>query len=712
MFFSSIYSIFSFNQYENSINNFNNEDIYWIKVLSFEKETQYMYKYIVKIRDKNIYLYASEKYSYGDKIKCKIQFEQPTSNTNLGGFNYKLFIYSNGISAIGYVSEVLDVEYETTGLMYNINQIKYNISQIINEKFENKTANIVRTMLLNDDSTIDVETKNIFYDIGIAHILVPSSTHLMYILMFVAYFGCILNIKSRMQSAITIMLISIYLVITNFAVSIARVFLMYIVGILFTFFCKDDVTHIQKMSIVLLLLLIDNPLILYNVGMLLSFVSVLAIQLLNNKVKYRLEYGLNRDNKNKVVKRVIEMISITISVQLLITPILMNCFNTIYVTSILANIFVVPLSGLLIILSIIFALIYNIPFVSEMFIFAINTITQLIVHISQFFNILPLSKILVSPLNFFEMLVYYFSIYSIFFSKKYYVLLKNMLKKIKRKAILLIVLVVILGVIYVGNYIKLSIQFIDVGQGDCTLIQTNGKNILIDGGGSTSKEFDVGQRVVLPYLLYKRVKKIDYMFVSHFDNDHFAGLKAVVNNIDVRNLVIAKQEDISKDFLEFMMLIQEKGINVLTVEKGERIGITEDIYIDILFPDNVYIPNNINNNSIVMKFIYYNVELLFTGDIEKEVEKYLIDNNINVKADILKVGHHGSKTSSTMQFLERINPIIGIIGVGKKNSFGHPSQEVISRLHGLNCKVYRTDINGEIVIEKYKNRLFNIRTMF
>ena len=197
--------------------------------------------------------------------------------------------------------------------------------------------------------------------------------------------------------------------------------------------------------------------------------------------------------------------------------------------------------------------------------------------------------------------------------------------------------------------------------------------------------------------------------ISHFDSDHIGGLFYILENLKVENIIISKQGKISENFEKFIKIIKNKKTNLKIVKKGDLIKIDDLSYFEILFPENNLINENIlNNNSIVAKFISNNITVLFTGDIEKIAEERISEiykKNFKLESTILKVAHHGSKTSSLYEFLDLVNPKIAIIGVGKDNNFGHPSKEVLQRLIKYTNKIYRTDLCGEIIIECEKNKI-------
>lgn len=185
----------------------------------------------------------------------------------------------------------------------------------------------------------------------------------------------------------------------------------------------------------------------------------------------------------------------------------------------------------------------------------------------------------------------------------------------------------------------------------------------------------------------------------------FGGLLYIMQEIKVNNIIIGKQYKSSENYEEFIKIVKEKKINVKIVEGGEKVSIEDNLYFDIIWPfsDNMISDNSINNNSLVCKVNYKNYSMLFTGDIEAIAEKAILkkySKNLNIlKSDILKVAHHGSKTSSITEFIEKIKPKYAIIGVGEDNKFGHPSDSTIQNLEKANIRIYRTDKMGEIEIK-------------
>ncbi len=177
-----------------------------------------------------------------------------------------------------------------------------------------------------------------------------------------------------------------------------------------------------------------------------------------------------------------------------------------------------------------------------------------------------------------------------------------------------------------------------------------------------------------------------------------------MNELKIENIIIGKQFENCDNYEKFIKIVLEKNIKLTIVEAGERINIEKNLYIDVLWPcsKNKISENVLNNNSLVCKLVYLSFSCIFTGDIEEIAEKAILEKYKNstqiLKTDILKIAHHGSKTSSTEEFLETVKPKIALIGVGPNNNFGHPNKNVIERIKNNKIEIFRTDENGEICI--------------
>ena len=314
----------------------------------------------------------------------------------------------------------------------------------------------------------------------------------------------------------------------------------------------------------------------------------------------------------------------------------------------------------------------------------------MLILVSKVTEKIPGSSILVKTPNILFAIVYYILIlfFNYFFVIKQnptrifhkkiikIITIKNIKNAFKVIAVVFLIMLLLTRIVRIINP-TLKIYFIDVGQGDSTLIVTpKNKKILIDGGeGKTN--------VLFQYLLDRRINKIDYIIISHFDSDHCNGLIEIIEKMRVENIVMSKQSKESGEYKKILEIIKQKNIKVSSVKAEDKIIIEKNLYTKILNPAEKFEFQDLNNNAIVAKLVYKNFSMLFTGDIEKAEENLAKKYKNELKSTILKVAHHGSKTSTSEEFLKYVEPQIALIGVGENNKFGHPNQITIEKLKNI-----------------------------
>lgn len=402
---------------------------------------------------------------------------------------------------------------------------------------------------------------------------------------------------------------------------------------------------------------------------------------MKNKIKSK---KLGCEKRSGIGPKIIELLAVTLSAQIMMLPFMIYHFGKISLTFWIANLLASPLLGVTILLGLItlFLSFIFLP-IASISAFILMYLLKLFLVVARLTSLLPFSKVYVPipPFSIF-ILYYFFLLWCVFTQKR-----AKEKREFLKKSLYIVSIFVVIGKVITYIPKEFIIHFIDVGQGDCCLIQTPyGKNILIDGGGS--KEYDIGKSILLPYLLHRRIIHIDMAIISHFDEDHCQGLFTVMKELKVKNVIIGKQFEACENYEELKKIVKNKKIKVRVVEAGQRIKIEKELYFDVLWPssDNVINENSINNNSLVCKMVYKDFSMLFTGDIEEIAEKVILEKYKGTKvlqSTILKVAHHGSKSSSIEKFLDAVKPKIALIGVGEKNTFGHPSQGVLERLENI-----------------------------
>ena len=658
-------------------------DVKKIDGIKIKKSKKYLLN-IKKSKDINI--------KFGDYIKINAKIELPSKARNYMGFDYKRYLKSKKIIAtildVENV-EILDVNKANTA--ENIfNSVRNNIKKIMYKLLPKDARELAIGMMIGDKEELDANITENFKNSNLTHMLAVSGAHISYVIL-----GLNLMLKktsNRFRKIFIICFLIFFVGVTDFTPSVQRASIMAILLLISTMLYRSQDTY-TSIAFSGLVILIINPYSFFDVGFQLSFGGTIGIVLMYNNLIKRFK------TNGKLKDYIVSSVCVSVCANLIIIPIMAFNFNTVSLTFWISNLLAGPFLGVIIILGFCVYLLSFVIFpVAKIISIPLKYLTYILLIIVKYCSKIPFSSITIRTPYIFEILIYYIVLYLVF----NFVKIKPYFKKLV--VIILIAILIANSCIHVQNHGNMIIYFIDVGQGDSTLIRTaKNKTILIDGGGSENSSFDVGEKTLLPYLLDRKITVLDYVVISHFDTDHCGGILYLMEHIKVKNIIISKQGKESSNYNKFKNIVLDKGIYVIFVKKGDKIKIDNETYMDVLFPSNNLISDNIlNNNSIVTKICYNNFSILFTGDVEEIAENEICSqyNTTNkLKANILKVAHHGSKTSSTAEFIKMVKPQIALIGVGEKNKFGHPNDGVIQRLKNMNTKIYRTDKMGEIVIQ-------------
>ena len=658
-------------------------DVKKIDGIKIKKSKKYLLN-IKKSKDINI--------KFGDYIKINAKIELPSKARNYMGFDYKRYLKSKKIIAtildVENV-EILDVNKANTA--ENIfNSVRNNIKKIMYKLLTKDARELVIGMMIGDKEELDANITENFKNSNLTHMLAVSGAHISYVIL-----GLNLMLKktsNRFRKIFIICFLIFFVGVTDFTPSVQRASIMAILLLISTMLYRSQDTY-TSIAFSGLVILIINPYSFFDVGFQLSFGGTIGIVLMYNNLIKRFK------TNGKLKDYIVSSVCVSVCANLIIIPIMAFNFNTVSLTFWISNLLAGPFLGVIIILGFCVYLLSFVIFpVAKIISIPLKYLIYILLIIVKYCSKIPFSSITIRTPYIFEILIYYIVLYLVF----NYAKIKPYFKKLV--VIILIAILIANSCIHVQNHGKMIIYFIDVGQGDSTLIRTaKNKTILIDGGGSENSSFDVGEKTLLPYLLDRKITVLDYVVISHFDTDHCGGILYLMEHLKVKNIIISKQGKESSNYNKFKNIVLDKGIYVIFVKKGDKIKIDNETYMDVLFPSNNLISDNIlNNNSIVTKICYNNFSILFTGDVEEIAENEICSqyNTTNkLKANILKVAHHGSKTSSTAEFIKMVKPQIALIGVGEKNKFGHPNDGVIQRLKNMNTKIYRTDKMGEIVIQ-------------
>ena len=654
------------------------KDLYKVKIVNSKNSARNGTKLYIRVNKKaNI--------EVGDMLLINGTYLEPDVARNERGFNYKEYLKTLEIYGTVEINHYKVIKKGRINklILYTARLkeiLKSNISKVI-KKAENK--NLLIAMILGDTEDLSEELKTDFLNSNLYHILSVSGGQVSNIIIGITILFRLLKIHKKIMDVLCIVILIEFMFLTGLTPSIIRACIMCIISLISGLIIRRyDIAN--SLGISLLIILINNPFAINSLSVLLSYFGFLGIIVLGSfTIK-----EVNKVIKNNILRYILNIVISSVAAQIFIFPIILYIFGTISLTFIFSNLLIIPLSTVITIIGL-FIMICPL----QIFGF-VEPLIELTINIVGFFSNIGISKIYCIIPNIKEIITYY--VMSLYL---YYMLRRDYIYKIKHffrkyKKIIVIILLLSIGTSYIYKNIQkdLYINFIDVGQGDSTLITTQfNKKILIDGGGSEfGSIFDVGEKTLLPYLLKKKIHKLDYVIISHFDSDHVGGILTILEELNVKQVLIPKQVEYSENYNKFLDIIKKRNIKIKIVEEGNTINIDKNTYLDILWPEEKQITDNVlNNNSLIVRLCYKNFKMLFTGDIEAIAEQRLLqkyENTEKLTADILKVAHHGSKSSSIAEFLEKVNPRIALIGVGKNNKFGHPNAGVLDRLNMLRNK--------------------------
>lgn len=645
-------------------------------------------------------------YEYGDVLKIKGKLEKPLGQKNFGEFDYELYLAREKVFTYLNIWQEKDIqkigEDDSNFLVSFSLSARDKIKEITKQTLPPPYNYLLVGMLLGEKSFIPSHLKEIFAEAGIMHILAVSGLHVGIIAMALLALLSMLKLPKKFKLFTLILILITYASITGFRPSVLRATIMFILLIGGKLINRSRNLNISLFFAAFLILLL-NPLILYDAGFLLSFIVTFFIINLS-PILQRLF--------SKIVVWIKNPLAVSTAAWVGIFPLSAYFFSKVSIISIISNIFIIPLTGIAVILGFITFFI-GLVSISLAGLFAnLNyLVLNLITLIAKSFSSLPFAFIYVAQPSVMLIILYYLTVF--FIIEIFYK--KTLSPKIKKKAILIVLsvtlLIIVVQVFYPADNLK--VNFINVGEGDCILIEAPNKiNILIDGGGTPQSDFDVGNKIVIPYLRRKGINEIDLLILTHPHLDHLEGLLPILKEFKVDMVLDSGLLCDSSEYKEFISLILEKGVSYHKAKAGDNFIFSNNLEIFLLNPlydSDFYEESDFNNASIVVKLFYKNADFLFTGDIEEAAEKKLLVWQNILQSDILKVAHHGSSTSTNLEFLDKVNPNIAVITVGK-NHFGHPSQKIIERLKDKNIQIYRTDEDGTVII-RTNGQEYWIRTL-
>ena len=624
-----------------------NEDFTGIVTTIVKKENSF--KLTIKGKEKLIvYISNIENIELGDKVVVKGIYTLPKKATIPNNFDYQKYLYNNHIFYIMYAKELKIIKKNQN--------ITFKIKKYILDKTSNYTNNGYLNAFIIGDKT-DLEFYETYQNNGISHLFALSGMHISMLSLIIYK---LVN-KFKHKDLIVIMFLLFYITLTNFSASILRTIIFFIILKLNK---KLDLNISTKnaLLITLSIIMIYNPLIVFDIGF--QYSGLVTFGLIVSTKYYKKNYFYNLFITSFIALLFSVPITLYNNYELNLLSILNNLINVPLITFV-----IYPLS----------LLTFLLKFLEPIYNLTINLL-EFINNISSIFSL----NIIVPKVHIIFYLIYYLLIYLYIESnnKKYILIACLYLLSFKLKPF-----------IDRNNYV----YYLDVGQGDSSLIIYNDIVVMNDTGGTSNYNVSSGCIKLLKSLGYSH---IDYLILTHGDFDHMGDSIYLINNYKVKNVVLNND---SFNELETNLIKELKKKKIKYYQNVEKIPISNNI-ITILNTEEY---DNENDNSNVIYIELNNYNFMFMGDAGVDKEKDILERYNISNIDVLKVGHHGSKTSSSKSFINKINPKYSIISVGKNNRYGHPNKEVLNNLD--HSKIYRTDEDGSIMF-KIKNNKLKIET--
>ncbi|MEG2297306.1 MAG: DNA internalization-related competence protein ComEC/Rec2 [Clostridium sp.] len=626
----------------------------------------------------------------GMKVKLKGKIELFSTAGNPGEFDYAMYYRGMGLrcKVNARHMEICDKRYIPVMKWADGSQ-RY-LSGVLDILCSEEDLGVYKAVLLGDKTQLDEDIRELYQKNGIAHLLAVSGLHVSLIGMGI--YRCLRRLGLGYGTAgfLAGVLIGFYGCLTGFGPSVFRAVLMLLCALLAAYLGRTY-DLLSALSLSLFLLILEQPFLLFTGGLQLSFGAVMAI-------------GISKEwMRINAVQA--EGLWIALCIQLFTYPIILYHFFEFPTYGILLNILVIPLMAYVVGSGIAAVLLYSLGGAGTFLKFTALGTMGTGHYILAFYSLLchmasamPYSSLILGRPKLWKIVVYYALLLCGLF-------LNSHKKKtgVKKKKIQFLAVSAAASLFLIVHPVRgLSVDFLDVGQGDGIFFQTSQINILVDGGSSQIK--NLGKFRLVPFLKSKGISQLDYIFVTHGDLDHISGIEYLLTEdvgISIKHIVFSclSREDESCD--ELADLARKRGSTVQYMERGQSIQVGK-LSLTAIYPGKNGIASDKNDQSLVLLAGYGDFSMLLTGDVEDGGEQDILHNTdkriLPKRVTVLKAAHHGSASSTGAGFLELVQPEITVLSYGKGNSYGHPSKEVVRRLEKIKTNIWRTAVSGAVHI--------------
>jgi len=579
----------------------------------------------------------------GDTVLIEGRLKHIEPPTNPGVFDYSLYLRRKGITGVFYPDCITIVNKGSlvSRISSNLMRFFYEVRKYSVSVFDEEDRGLAAALFMGDTSLVDDEVSREFRLSNCSHLLAVSGTHFGGFLMILSDLFSRFHVKKRRAGPIFAVFCVLIGMFTGWSESVTRACVMSILS----FMSRD---YASGMSLAVILIMVRDPYSCMSTGFLMSFAASLAIRLLGGRVKDAL-------TRIHVPEKAAQVLTPVVAATIGMMPFWNRTCCYFSVLHVLAQITASMLAFA--------ACVFFIPSVITGLPFACSAIFKVLIILMRLTSSTALNSGSSQGLS-------QLFIYSVFALICLYLMPVSLVRRYLMIPAAILVTAA-LGLM-IGDYInkpEVTVMFIDVGQGDSCLIMSGGRSLLIDGGVEAQ-----GQYAVAPVLDYYGIDRVDMAIGTHMDEDHIGGL----------------------NYLNEAGRIDEL-LTCYDINAGQTIMMTDEVTLNCVWPHQV--TDGGNEDSVVLLFVYEDFSILFTGDIGFDSEMALIQEGVDINADILKVGHHGSAYSTSTQFLEYVSPEEAVISVVQNSPYGHPAPATIERLSDYGCIIRRTDLEGPVLYE-------------
>lgn len=551
----------------------------------------------------------------------------------------------------------------SASLMYPLQIIKERTRAVFYTLMPQKEASLMCAMLLGESEELDEDISSLYKITGIYHVIAISGLHITLLgaVLMLLFSG----LGKRTGAVCTALVLACYCLLTGCSVSVVRAVIMFYIMLAGGLFMYDN-DIVSSAAVSAFILLLYSPYYLFDAGFLLSFGAVFAI-------------GFSADVIRRYKNIVAQLLCVDVGVELVTKPVLMAYFYYLSPWSIVANLVLVPLMSVVVALGFAAAAVGQLSLgAARLIAYPTVVILKSVESLCRVLASLPFAYTVTGKPTLLALAVYFALLAGVY-------LLLRAKRPLYALALTALGIAVMLADRTLRARVKPSVAFLYVGQGDCAVGRLDNTVFITDGGENGS--------TLSSYLMYCGINRVDAVFVSHTDSDHINGIIDIMGRFDIKHIYLPNGCDKNEKYYELMSLAKIYNVKTDIINKGNEVQLGEHYKMSCIYPYGK--GGEGNNASMVCRLDGFGGGILFTGDIEKAVEERLCRDGADVGADILKLAHHGSKTSNTLQFIDRVKPKAAVASA-LKSAYGHPSEEVLSELAQRNIPCYVTENDGAI----------------